>query len=77
AVRESQSLDVAAISQRTKISPNYIEAIETDEYAALPALVYVRGFVTEIAKCLRLDAEQVSRTYVQRYRRYLEDRERL
>ena len=31
---------------------------------------------TEVAKCLRLDAEQVSRTYVQRYRRYLEDLER-
>jgi flagellar biosynthesis protein FlhG len=77
AVRESQGLDVPAISQRTKISTLYLEAIEADDYAALPALVYVRGFVTEVAKCLRLDPEQVSRTYIQRYRRYLEDRERL
>jgi flagellar biosynthesis protein FlhG len=77
AVRESQGLDVPSISQRTKISTLYLDAIEADDYAALPALVYVRGFVTEVAKCLRLDPEQVSRTYIQRYRRYLEDRERL
>ncbi len=76
AVRESQALDIPIISQRTKISPLYLEAIEADDYGALPPLVYVRGFVTEVAKCLRLDSEQVSRTYVQRYRRYLEERER-
>jgi flagellar biosynthesis protein FlhG len=77
AVRESQGLDIRSISERTKISSHYLEAIEADEYGALPALVYVRGFVTEMAKCLRLDPEQVSRTYIQRYRRYLEERERL
>jgi len=39
--------------------------------------VYVRGFVTEIAKTLKLDASQVARTYVRRLRRYLEERGRL
>jgi hypothetical protein len=31
--------------------------------------------VNELAKILRLDATQVARTYVRRYRRYLEERQ--
>ena len=34
----------------------------------LPATVYVRGFVTELAKYLRLDPAQVQRTYLRRMR---------
>jgi flagellar biosynthesis protein FlhG len=74
AVRESQGLDLRDVSARTKIGVPYLKAIEADDYAALPALVYVRGFVAEVAKVLRLDREQASRTYVRRYRRFLEER---
>jgi hypothetical protein len=42
----------------------------------LPALVYVRGFVTEVAKCLRLDPVQVAHTYVRRVKR-AEDEKRV
>lgn len=73
-VRESLGIDLKAISQTTKVGLNYLEAIENDDYGDLPAPVYVRGFVTEFAKFLRLDAAQVSRTYVRRYKRFLEER---
>lgn len=73
-VRDSQGIDLRDISQRTKVGLAYLAAIEGDDYATLPAPVYVRGFVAELAKCLRLDPAQVSRTYVKRYRRYLEER---
>ncbi|MDH5492412.1 MAG: helix-turn-helix domain-containing protein, partial [Myxococcales bacterium] len=76
AVRESQGIDLRAVSERTKIGSAYLEALESDDFKSLPALVYVRGFVTEVAKFLRLDSEQVSRTYVRRYSRYLEERSR-
>ena len=76
AVRESQGVDLRDVSQRTKVGRAYLEAIERDDFASLPAPVYVRGFVTELAKCLRLDSAQVSRTYVRRYKRHLEDREK-
>ena len=45
-------------------------------FRSLPAQVYVRGFVAEIAKTLRLDHEQVSRSYLKRLRRWVEDMER-
>ncbi|HJL18519.1 MAG TPA: helix-turn-helix domain-containing protein [Sandaracinaceae bacterium LLY-WYZ-13_1] len=73
-VRESQGVELRDISQTTKVGMPYLRAIEEDDYGALPAPVYVRGFVTEFAKYLRLDSAQVSRTYVKRYRRYLDER---
>ena len=71
AVRESRGLELGQISRRTKISLSYLQAIEDDDFGALPALVYVRGFVAEMAKCLALDPVQVSHTYVRRVRRNL------
>lgn len=76
AVRESMGLEIRDISQRTKIGQAYVRAIEEDDYASLPALVYVKGFVSEIAKVLRLDADQVSRTYTKQFRRYIDEQER-
>jgi flagellar biosynthesis protein FlhG len=74
AVRVSQGVELREISQATKIGVYYLRYIEADEFSALPAPVYVRGFVTELAKFLKLDHEQVARTYLARYRRYLEER---
>lgn len=75
AVRHSKGIRLEEISNKTKIGLNYLSAIENDDFPSLPAAVYVRGFVTELAKALRLDATQVARTYVRRYRRYLEERQ--
>lgn len=77
AVRESKRITLREISDRTKIGTSYLHAVEADRFGALPAVVYLRGFVTEMAKCLDLDAAQVSRTYVRRYQRYLDERGKL
>jgi flagellar biosynthesis protein FlhG len=71
AMRESRGVELVQISRRTKISLAYLEAIEDDDFAALPAVVYVRGFVAEMAKCLQLDPIQASQTYVRRVKRNL------
>jgi flagellar biosynthesis protein FlhG len=67
-VRESQGIEIAEISSRTKISKAHLVALEDESYDHLPAIVYVRGFVTELAKYLRLDPAQVQRTYLRRMR---------
>ena len=67
-VRESQGLELSEISSRTKISKPHLVALEEESYASLPAVVYVRGFITELAKYLRLDPVQVQRTYLRRMR---------
>ena len=75
AVRESQGTSLQQISERTKVGTMYLECIEREEFAKLPAGVYVRGFVTEFAKCLRLEPEQVSQSYMRRYRARMEEGE--
>ncbi len=67
-VRESQGIELAEISSRTKISKAHLAALEEESYGDLPAMVYVRGFVSELAKYLRLDPAQVQRTYLRRMR---------
>ncbi len=72
AVRDARNADLRDVSARTKISLQYLRAIEEDEFTALPAAVYTRGFVVEYAKFLRLDVDQVVRTWFRRYRKSME-----
>lgn len=67
-VRESQGIELGEISNRTKISRAHLTAIEEETWTTLPAVVYVRGFISEYAKYLRLDASQVQRSYLRRMR---------
>jgi flagellar biosynthesis protein FlhG len=67
-IRESQGVELVEISARTKIARTHLVAIEEEEWASLPAGVYVRGFVAELAKFLRLDPSQVQKTYMRRLR---------
>ena len=77
AVRESQGTALKDVAAVTKIGQSYLRALEDEDFASLPALVYVRGFLVEIAKFLKLDPQHVSRTYVRRVQRWHEERERL
>jgi flagellar biosynthesis protein FlhG len=69
-VRQSQGIELAEIASRTKISATYLKAIEHEDFKSLPPLVYTRGFVQQVAKHLKLDPTQVSRTYLKRMRRW-------
>jgi flagellar biosynthesis protein FlhG len=72
AVREARGLELKDVASHTKISIPNLRAVENEEYNALPAPVYLRGFVAEMARLLRLDVEQVTRSYLRRYRRAME-----
>jgi flagellar biosynthesis protein FlhG len=67
-IRESRGLDLAEISQRTKISERHLRSIEEERFSEMPAAVYVRGFVTEYARMLRIDATRVAELYLRRFR---------
>ncbi|MBN2191698.1 MAG: helix-turn-helix domain-containing protein [Polyangiaceae bacterium] len=69
-VRESQGIEIEDISRHTKISAAHLRAIEAEDFRQLPALVYTRGFVQQIAKYLQLDPSHVSRTYLRRMRQW-------
>ena len=69
AVREARGIELRDVVARTRISLQYLQAIEEEDYGVLPPLVYARGFVAEVARTLKLDVEQVTRTWLRRYRK--------
>ncbi len=72
--REQAGVGLRDVSEYTKISPGMLKMIEEEDFAHLPALVYVRGFVSEYAKYLRLDENRVTRDFLARYREYQDEK---
>ncbi len=67
-IRETYKISLEEMMGITKISKTYITAIENESFEKLPAPVYVRGFITQIAKALKLPSEKVAAPYLERYR---------
>ncbi len=53
--REQLGLSVANVANRLKFAPRQIEALEAEDFARLPEMAFVRGFVRSYAKLLQLD----------------------
>jgi len=66
-VRESRGNTIEEIAEYSKISRTYIHAIEEEIYEKLPAPVYLRGFLAQIAKFLKLPADRMITGYLARY----------
>ena len=61
--RERAQLSLEEVSQETRLSVKNIEFLETDNFEALPAKVYVRGFIRTYAAFLGLDVEYMLSKY--------------
>jgi cytoskeleton protein RodZ len=57
--REAAGLTVAAVAQQLKLAPRQIAALEEGDFAKLPGRTFVRGFVRNYARLLRLDSDAV------------------
>jgi curved DNA-binding protein CbpA len=62
--REYKKVTVDEIMNILKISKNYLNALEEDDISRLPASVFVRGFVIQYAKALKLEHEKVANAYM-------------
>jgi flagellar biosynthesis protein FlhG len=65
--RLRRGLEVADLARITKINPSYLRFLEEERFDALPARVYVRGFVTLYARCVGLDPKPVAEDYMRRF----------
>lgn len=63
-LRRSAGASLDDVAEITKISKRYLRALEDDDFATLPAPVYVHGFAREYAKILGLDFERFAKGYV-------------
>lgn len=67
-VREYKKVTIEQLQEQTKINPWYITAIEKMEPKNLPAAVFVRGYVLQIAKSLQLNEKTVADSYMKLFK---------
>ena len=66
--RKEKGLSLEEVEQATKIRKRYLDGLEREDYAVLPAGVYAQGFLKTYANFLGLDGEDLSRQLKSRRR---------
>jgi cytoskeleton protein RodZ len=61
--RETRNISLEEISKFTKVKEHYLKAIEEDQYQLLPAVLYVKGFLSVYAKYLTLNPKDILLQY--------------
>ena len=67
--REERGIPLREISDQTRISVHYLEAIETNDYKRLPGGIFNRSFVKAYARYVGYDEKEA----VDGYTRYMRD----
>jgi curved DNA-binding protein CbpA len=63
-VRDYKNVSTGKMCQITKINSYYLTAIEAMDLKKLPAPVFIRGYVVQMAKVLGLDEKKVADSYM-------------
>lgn len=64
--REARGLDLRDAAQQTRISINFLKAIEDEDFSKLPGEVFVKGFLKNYARFLHLSEDEVVKRYGER-----------
>lgn len=70
AEREKRHITIEQVASATKINVKLLHALENDNYDALPAKPFVRGFVTSYSRYVGLDSHEV----LQKFDDYLDEK---
>ncbi len=65
-LRELRRYSLDDVASLTKISKTYLIAIEEENFGKLPAPVFVRGFLLQFARTLKIPAEPLAQAYMAR-----------
>ena len=57
--REERHIDLDAVVKATKVRRHYLEALENEDWGALPSQVFVKGFLRSYAEFLGLDKDML------------------
>jgi len=69
-VREYKNVSVERMAEMTRISKTHIRAIEAEDFRNLPADVYVRGYVYQYAKVLKLNPDLVATSFLMYFKKF-------
>jgi hypothetical protein len=67
-IRLYKNVSIDRISDASRVSRPYLTAIESNDYKSLPAAVFVRGFLVQIARTLGLDETKVAASYMKMFK---------
>ena len=57
--REQQGLSIKEVAELTKLRSDHVVALESEDYGAFPAPIYIRGFTRTYARTLKLDEDSL------------------
>ena len=63
--REKKGLSLEQVASQTRIQVPHLQALESEDFANLPAKVFAKGFVRSYAKALGLDEEEALQYFLQ------------
>lgn len=66
--RETLGISIDDLASFSRVSKSYLVAIENDLFKKLPAPVFLRGFLIQICKKLKLPHDRVVSAYLDRYK---------
>jgi len=66
ALRERQGVSIDEIARSTRVLHHYLEALESDDLASLPAPVFAKGFIRAYCQALGVPADEAITLYEQR-----------
>jgi cytoskeletal protein RodZ len=61
--REARGMPLSEVEWATKVKAEYLQALEEENYDAIPGAVYTRGFLRTYARYLGIDAEPLIAEY--------------
>jgi hypothetical protein len=73
-VREARDFPMERLVEITRIRRSYLNALEMDDYAKLPAPVFVRGFLQQVARELKIPADRLVPSYMERLDKWTQSR---
>lgn len=62
--RERQRVSLEQIASKTRIQQHHLQALEEEDFASLPAKVFVKGFVRSYARALGLDEDNAIQLFL-------------
>jgi len=75
--RENKGISLDEIKEKTKIGKFTLKLIEENAYSSLPAPVYLKSFLRQIAAIIGLDPDRTASGYIQNMLENSQKREKI
>lgn len=69
-IRQYKSLSLDQVSDETRINKPYLLALEANDFSALPAAVFTRGFVVQVARVLGINEKIAADSYMKNFKKH-------